>query len=196
MLKEMTSRSVHNHAVQFYASDHTLGTTVATFLAEGLVQGQPAIIIATPPHRAAVVEHLRGKSIDCDAAIRDGDLLLLDAHETLDLFMVGDELQDTVFFDKVERLIEQVLNGRQGVLRVYGEAVDVLWRAGKSESAIELEKLWNRLAVKYELFVLCGYSLANFYQEPDGLLTLSAQHSHVVTEPSSVISFPARAEKT
>lgn len=197
MLNAMAStHSAHHHAVQFYASDHTLFTTVATFLAEGLVAGQPAIIIATPTHRAAIVEHLYGKLIDCDAAIRNGDLLLLDAQETLDRFMIGDEPQATLFFDNVGRLIDQVLNGRQAVLRAYGEMVDVLWRAGQSESAIKLEMLWNRLAVRYRFSLLCGYSLGNFYKQPDGMLTVSAQHSHVVTEPSSVISFPTRAERT
>jgi MEDS: MEthanogen/methylotroph, DcmR Sensory domain len=130
-----TARSTHHHAVQFYSSDKTLFTTVATFLAEGMVAGQPAIVIATPAHRAAIVEHLCGKSIDCDRAIRDGNLLLLDAQETLDLFMIDDEPHATVFFDNVGRLIDQALNGRKSA---YGEMVDVLWRAGKPESAIKL----------------------------------------------------------
>ena len=156
---------------------------MATFLAEGMVAGQPAIVIATPAHRAAIVEHLRGKSIDCGRAIREGNLLLLDAQETLDLFMIGDEPHATVFFDNVGRLIEQALNGRKMVLRAYGEMVDVLWRAGKSESAIKLEMLWNRLAVKYRFSLLCGYSLGNFYKQPDGMLMVSAHHSHVVSDP-------------
>ena len=190
-----TAHAAHNHAVQFYASDKTLFTTVATFLAEGLDAGQPAMMIATPPHRSAIVEHLRGRSIDCDRAVRDGSLLLLDAQETLDLFMIGDEPHATLFFDNVGRLIEQALNGRKTVVRAYGEMVDVLWRSGRSESAITLEMLWNRLAVKYRFSLLCGYSLGNFYKRPDGMLTISAQHSHVVSEQSRVINFPARAEK-
>ena len=179
-----TADSAHNHAVQFYSSDETLFTTVATFLAEGLVAGQPAMIIATPAHGAAIVEHLRGRSIACDRAVRDGNLLLFDAQETLDLFMIGGEPHATLFFDNVGRLIEQALNRRKTVLRAYGEMVDVLWRSGKSESAITLEMLWNRLAVKYPFSLLCGYSLGHFYKQPDGMRTISAQHSHVVAEPS------------
>src|SRR5688572_25239124 len=115
--------SAHNHAVQFYSSDKTLFTTVATFLAEGLVAGQPAMIIATPAHGAAIVEHLRGRAIDCDRAVRDGNLLLLDAQETLDLFTLGGEPHAALFFDNVGRLIEQALNRRKTVLRAYGEMV-------------------------------------------------------------------------
>ena len=189
------AHAAHNHAVQFYSSDKTLFTTVTTFLAEGLAAGQPAMIIATPEHRTAIVEHLRSKSIDCDRAVRDGSLVLLDAQETLDLFMIGDEPHATLFFDNVGRLIEQTLNSRKTVLRAYGEMVDVLWQSGKSESAITLEMLWNRLAVKYRFSLLCGYSLGNFYKQPDRMLTVSAQHSHVVSEPSRVMNFPARAQK-
>jgi len=188
-----TARSAPNHAVQFYASDHTLFTTVATFLAEGLAAGQPAIVIATPAHRTAIVEHLCGKLIDCDQAIRDGDLVLLDAQETLDLFMIGDDPEPTLFFDNVGRLIEQVLNGRATVIRAYGEMVDVLWRAGKSEPAITLEMLWNRLAIKYPFSLLCGYSLGNFYKQPDRMALVSEQHSHVLSGGSKVIDFPTRA---
>lgn len=189
------SAAAHNHAVQFYASDSTLFTTVAAFLAEGLTSGQPTLIIATPAHRAAIVEHLCGRLIDCDRAIRDGDLLLLDAQSTLDLFMIDGEPQPTMFFDNVGRLIEQALNGHQSVLRAYGEMVDVLWRAGRAEAAIKLEILWNRLAAKYRFSLLCGYSLGNFYKQPQGIDLVCAHHSHVVSEASRVTSFPSRAEK-
>ena len=39
--------------------------------------------------------------------------------------------------------------------------------------------------------LLRGYSLGNFYKQPEGMLTVSAQHSHFVSEPSRVINFPA-----
>jgi hypothetical protein len=73
----------HHHAVQFYGSDSSLFTTVAGFLGQGLVDGQPAIVIATPAHGAGILEHLRGRLIDVEQAQRAGELLVLDAHETL-----------------------------------------------------------------------------------------------------------------
>jgi len=74
-------QSRHHHAVQFYGTDESLFTTVAGFLAEGLAAHQSAIIIATPPHRRGIVEHLCGRSIDCKKATHDGDLMLLDAEK-------------------------------------------------------------------------------------------------------------------
>src|SRR5688572_2325289 len=168
------------HAVQFYATETTLFDTVATFLGEGLRAAQPAIMIATPSHRAAIVERLCGAMIDCDRAIRDGDLVLLDAQATLDLFMVDDEPHPALFHDNVGRLIEQLLNGRQVVLRAYGEMVDVLWKEQRADAAIKLELLWNQLASTYRFSLLCGYSLGSFYKQPGGLEAVRACHSHVV----------------
>src|SRR5687767_6777768 len=80
---------LHKHSVQFYADDASLFTTVATFLAEGLAAGQPAVVIATAGHRASIIAYLSDRLIDCDRAIKEGALVMLDAHETLDTFMIG-----------------------------------------------------------------------------------------------------------
>jgi hypothetical protein len=188
--------AVHHHAVQFYAADSTLCQTVANFLAEGLVKGEPALVVATAPHRIEIVEHLGARLIDCNRAIREGDLLLLDAQATLDLFMVDGDVKATMFFDNVARVLDQTLNGRKTALRAYGEMVDLLWRSGWQEAALKLETLWNQLALRYRFSLLCGYSLSNFYAQPEAIDRVCTHHSHVVSDPSKVLRFPARAERT
>jgi hypothetical protein len=181
---------LHHHAVQFYGTDQSLFRTVAGFLSEGLVTGQPAIVIATPSHREAIVAHLKERLIDCDKAARSGDLLLLDAEETLDLFMVGDSPDGNLFDTNIGRLIDQTLNGRQRtVLRAYGEMVDVLWKQGRTDAAIALEILWNKLALKYNFALLCGYAMGSFYKQTQHLDAVVAQHSHVVANDTSVVPF-------
>jgi DcmR-like sensory protein len=88
---EPISADTHHHAVQFYRDEDSLFTTVAGFLSEGLVAHQPAVVIATLSHRAAIEEHLCGRLINCAKARRDGDLVMLDAEETLGQFMIGDK---------------------------------------------------------------------------------------------------------
>jgi DcmR-like sensory protein len=180
----------HHHAVQFYGTDDSLFATVARFLAEGFVLGQPALLIATAAHQAGIVEHLCGRLIDCDRAIRNGDLVILDAEATLDLFMIGDSPDESLFDENVGRLIDQAINGRQQlVLRAYGEMVDVLWKQGRCEAAIKLEILWNKLAVKYNFALLCGYSMGSFYKESKKLERVIAQHTCVVQPDANVIPF-------
>jgi hypothetical protein len=186
----------HHHAVQFYGTEQSLCATVAGFLAEGLVTGQPALVIATAPHTDAIVEHLNGRLIDSERAIRTGDLILLDAEATLDLFMIGDAPDAALFAENMGRLIDQAVNGRTGiVLRAYGEMVDVLWKQGRTESAIKLEILWNKLGLKYNFALLCGYSMGSFYKQSKQLDRVIAQHTHVIDDQSKVVSFPSRRSR-
>jgi hypothetical protein len=176
----------HHHAVQFYGNEQSLFTTVAGFLGEGLISGQPAI-----------VEHLCGRLIDCESARRSGSLLLLDAEDTLGQFMVGDAPDPDLFEQNVGRLIRQIVDGRgRPLVRAYGEMVDVLWKQGRPEAAIKLEILWNKLALKHRFALLCGYAMGNFYKQARHLEDVCAQHTQLLphdTNDAKVIVFePSR----
>jgi hypothetical protein len=184
----------HHHAVQFYGSDNSLFVTVAGFLGEGLIAGQPAIVIATAAHTAAIEEHLCGRLIDCDTARRNGDLVMLDADATLDLFMIGESPNEQLFNHNVGGIIEQVLGGRRNTtIRAYGEMVDVLWKQGRSQAAIDLEILWNKLALRYNFALLCGYAMGSFYKQTKQLEEVAKLHSHVVE--TNILPFEAKGRR-
>jgi hypothetical protein len=172
----------HHHAVQFYGDDESLFTTVAGFLSQGFVDGHPAIVIATEDHRVAILDHLRGRLIDVDKAQQMGVLIVLDAQQTLDLFMVHGSPDQERFEASVGKLIAEVLDGREDriLIRAYGEMVDVLWKEGKPEAAIRLEMLWNKLAQQHGFALLCGYAMGNFYKETKGFEAICREHTHVV----------------
>lgn len=172
----------HHHAVQFYGDDESLFTTVAGFLSQGFVDGHPGIVIATEDHRVAILDHLRGRLIDVDKAQQMGVLIVLDAQQTLDLFMVQGSPDQERFEASVGKLIAEVLDGREDriLIRAYGEMVDVLWKEGKPEAAIRLEMLWNKLAQLHGFALLCGYSMGNFYKETKGFEAICREHTHVV----------------
>jgi hypothetical protein len=180
----------HHHAVQFYSTETSLFETVAGFLAEGLVSRQPAIVVATPVHRAGIIDHLCNRMIDCAKALRDGELVILDAEETLDLFMISDRPDYDLFEHNIGRLIQLSLNGRKRVvIRAYGEMVDLLWKQGRTDAAIQLEIFWNRLASKYNFALLCGYAMGSFYKQTQHLDDVCALHSHVVATDKNVVPF-------
>jgi KaiC/GvpD/RAD55 family RecA-like ATPase len=176
----MRTKPRHEHVVQFYGSDRSLVTTVAGFLAEGLAVGEPAIVVATSAHCAGIVAALGELLIDCGRAVRNGDLILLDADATLDLFLVGNTPSPELFEENLGRLIEQATNGRETVVRAYGEMVDVLWKQGRSEAAINLEILWNALSLKYHFTLLCGYAMGSFDKQTARLKDVIAQHTRVI----------------
>jgi hypothetical protein len=110
--------------------------------------------------------------------------------------MIGDAPDAALFAENMGRLIDQAVNGRTGiVLRAYGEMVDVLWKQGRTESAIKLEILWNKLALKYNFALLCGYSMGSFYKQSKQLDRVIAQHTHVIDDQSKVVSFPSRRSR-
>jgi hypothetical protein len=172
-----------SHAVQFYGSDDHLCETVGAFVAEGLLLGQPAIIIAMSDHRTAILDNLNARRIDVAEARRLGDLVCMDAEDTLAAFMADDGPDAAAFRAHVGQVIEQTMIGRQQqTLRAYGEMVDVLWRQGKPEQAIKLEILWNELAQTHRFNLLCGYSMGHFYKHAEYADRVRAEHTHVVSD--------------
>lgn len=172
----------HHHAVQFYGHEASLFTNVAAFISEGLAEGQPAIVVATPTHTPRIFERLRDRSVDVDGARRSGELVVLDAHETLALFIRDGWPDATAFEANVGSLMDRVFAGRPGrtLARAYGEMVNVLWKDGREEAAIQLEILWNRLARRYPFALLCGYSMELIAKKTDLFEEVCRQHTHIV----------------
>lgn len=171
------------HIVQFYDSEAYLAATVSDYLAAGLRSGQPVVAIATAEHRDAFSLRLRSKGFDLDFATESGQLIMLDAHETLAEFMSG-SVPDAQRF---KRAIGDVLSRSESgtthtVTRAYGEMVDVLWKEGNVEGAIRLEELWNDLAVSHSFSLLCAYAMSNFHREAHapGFEAICRQHLHVI----------------
>jgi hypothetical protein len=172
----------HHHAVQFYENDSSLFATVAGFLSQGLVEGHPAILIATAEHTAAILDHLNSRMIDVAKARALGELTVLDAHQTLAMFMVDDKPDPVRFESSIGRVIGSLLQGRseRTLVRAYGEMVDVLWKDGREDAAIQLELLWNSLAGRYGFALLCGYAMGNFFKQTDRFEEVCRQHTHII----------------
>jgi hypothetical protein len=174
----------HHHAVQFYGDESELFSTVGTFLSEGLVSSQPAIVIATPAHNDAILDALSSHLIDVARARHLGDLVMLDAEETLGTFMHNGMPDSKLFQRAIGDQIEQTVRGRgRTPLRAYGEMVDMLWRRGQTDAAIRLEVLWNELASLHTFSLLCGYAIGNFYKEASQFEDVVRQHTHVIGTP-------------
>ena len=143
------------HFVQFYEKQSFLSSVVADFLGEGISGGQQAVVIATPPHRRAFTDELAARGVQAD-----GRLILLDAEETLALFMDGGQPDEQRF----KAVVGGVLEPRA---RAYGEMVDVLARAGNVDAAIRLEELWNDVVDERKISLLCAYPIDTFAKHSD-----------------------------
>jgi MEDS: MEthanogen/methylotroph, DcmR Sensory domain len=143
------------HAVRFYGSEGELASSAGRHLAGGLEAGAIAIAIATPPHRAAMRARMAAYCDPAGARAR-GDLVVLDADEMLRLFLIGSHPDPGGFDLIIGGLIRRAATAGRPV-RLYGEMVAVLWDAGHTRAAIELEGLWNDLGRRLPFSLLCGY---------------------------------------
>lgn len=175
-----------NHLVQFYDSENFLAQSVAEFLETGLEQGEPLVVIATPPHWRAFALCLTAKGRDVDAAVRTGQLTIRDAHATLSEFLLGDMPDGERFRSVVGDLFDRVSRRHPGTVRAYGEMVDLLWRAGNARAALRLEQLWNELSTSFRFSLLCAYDARNSFddQAGGGAAAVCSAHTHVVTPES------------
>jgi len=179
--KEPVRQAGHFHAVRFYEDAQSLSRMVATFVAEGFIESLPAIIIATPEHRDAIIDKLNAMSFDLDDLERRGDLIVLDAGDTLAQFMVDGMPNAEKFETAMLLVIDRACRERQGcVIRAYGEMVDVLWKDGHEAAAVRLEMLWNQLANTRKFSLLCGYSMGSFYKDA-AFDAICHQHTHVLS---------------
>lgn len=179
--QELLAKPSHHHLVQFYDKPAFLAKSVGAFIGSGLRNQEAAVIIAKPAHREAFIQTLEADGLNASARVKNGQLLLLDAAQTLATFVVGGAIKQRLFEESMGRLLEP-LRDRFPRTRAYGEMVGLLWDAGNSEATVELERLWNELAGKYSFSLLCGYRQETFFaqEHSQGYQSICQHHSHVL----------------
>jgi hypothetical protein len=161
-----TPPGVVEHAVQFYRTDEFLRSAVVDYLAAGLSIGQPAIVVATEPHRRAFAHALRSRGLDTEEILGEREVVWFDARETLSAFMEGARPNRELFMSTVGRVFDKLLRKRSYlIVRGYGEMVDLLWKDGNIDGAIAVEELWNELANSYSFSLLCAYAVDDRLKE-------------------------------
>jgi hypothetical protein len=169
------------HLVHFYETEDALASAVAKFVGGGLSVGNVVTTIATSEHTQAVQRLLGAAGVDVDAVRASGQLLILDAHETLGKVMRDGEPDPRLF----EAVVGDLMAEREALasgagMRAYGEMVDVLWKRGEKSAALRLEELWNDLQMRRSFALLCAYSMGKFYKEPATIHSVCATHTEVV----------------
>jgi hypothetical protein len=82
-------------------------------------------------------------------------LIFFDAVSLLANVMGEGDPDESRFMDVLGNRIKKA--AQEGRVRVFGEMVPLLWAAGKYDAAVRLKALWNKLWVKHQLSLMCGY---------------------------------------
>jgi signal transduction histidine kinase len=172
--------STTSHAVVFYEDPSTLFESVAAFFKGGLDADERVVAITTAAHRGGITSRLGLATMA--HATATGQLVWLDAHETLERFMNGSEVDVDRFRELIGGIVRDLRAKAPGArIRAFGEMVDVLWRAGSSNAALRLEDLWNDVSQQHSFGLLCAYGMGCF--DGASYAQICAKHSHVF--PSS-----------
>src|SRR5262245_57572381 len=172
----------HGHAVQFYDNEQFLAAAIADYLAAGLNAGDVVIVIATATNRAEFDRRLKRRGIDTDSDSGRSRVTWMDARQTLATFMKDSLPDKDLLRSNVTAVIERgVRAARPRQVRAYGEMVDVLWKEGNVDGALELELLWNDLLLEHRFSLLCAFSMGNFQTASHSAAfdRIVGQHTHV-----------------
>lgn len=184
-LKPLLARSVpatcKDHIVQFYQTDAFLSEAVAHYIRTGLDLGEAVVIIATTAHLSAFTEELSRVGCRVDGARASGQLLFLDAAETLAQLLV-DGMPDWNRFRLIVGGIIETMQTRFASVRAYGEMVDILRSAGNAAGMVCLEQYWNDLAASMTFALLCSYNSDAFSDDTQATAfdAVCKAHSHVL----------------
>ena len=169
-----------DHVCQVYDDDDAFVEQLTGFVGHGLWNGEAALVIATNAHLEGLESRLRATGLDLAHLRGDDRFITLNPDATLAQFMV-DGWPDRAQFDAVimAALSRAKRNGR--AVRGFGEMVGLLWAAGHYAATVRLEALWQELAVRESIQVLCSYSRGAYMSGPAAARAeIEASHSRAL----------------
>lgn len=180
LIREPAGHHGQPHLVQLYPDESFLYELVGEYLAGGVARGEGLVVIATPAHRAGFAQELERLGVASADAEARGQVLWLDAEETLTQLMAGGGLDWQRFHAAIGGLIAR-LRLDYPTVRAYGEMVDILWQRGEQDTALRLEEFWNELAALQTFTLLCAYRMDPLEAaEPGAMECVCRVHTHLI----------------
>ena len=144
-----------DHFVQFYASDAELLEGLVPYLRRGYEAGAGVIVIASPHHEQMLRDRWSEEGFTTDPA----RCVFLDAARMLQSICVDGWPHEDLFEVHVGTLVARMA-AEHGDVVGFGEMVALLWADGKRAAAVQLERLWNKLAGRVKFSLYCAYPMS------------------------------------
>lgn len=145
------------HFAQLHKDPQVLADAVGVFVENGLLRSEAVLIIAPPYQIPSYLQCLQHSDKPMQMWQKTGQLTVLDGPLLMGRFMKNDMPVWEEFRETLAPVLEDRMSGQWKGMRVYGELVNDLWRAGHTAAAIRLEEYWNELARLYQFCLFCGY---------------------------------------
>ena len=172
---------VGSHIVQVCQNKTSQAEAIANYIKEGLLNDEAVVVFAGAVLRKAVISKMDALGLDMQAFKNKDQIKFFDAEFLLSAFLIDGVLEEQVFQESIGFPI-QAAQLQYGKVRAIGGMMDVLWKKGQYDTAMQLEDLWNDLSQKQEFSLLCSYSLdsldTNAYDE--SLEWILRCHKHLI----------------
>lgn len=169
------------HFVQVCQNLTSQAEILTQYIIEGLTNGEGIVIIARVGLRKALSAKFKDLGLDLNDLKAQGKIRIFDADFMLSLFNFDDTV-DRAAFEKC--VLPPVLETKLkfGKVRAFGEMVDILWKDGWQDLAIELEGWWGEICEEHNLMLLCTYLLESLdpAEYNHSLKRICNTHNHLV----------------
>jgi DNA-binding NarL/FixJ family response regulator len=171
----------HRHDVVFCSSDEVLVAAFSRFIAGVLDRGNTVIVLVTEAHDRGLQRTLQASQVDVALAIRQKRYVSVSITELLAKVMVNGCPDPTRFVNAAEELLTEVARraGQHAEIAACGECSPTVWADGNVEAAIQLEQLWDEIAMSRQMDILCAYPLAARDESVPAVRRLCAEHTAV-----------------
>ena len=150
------------HRAQFYVNDGYLCQAAAQFLAGGLRDGHPIVVITSSRRRDLIASQLGASGFDLAPLGASGQAAVCDASDVLAQFMTDGVPDRARFTTVVSSLLDRCGTAPERATHVYGDIGEALCRDGNASGAIQIEQLWNELSNARRFSLMCPYALSSF----------------------------------
>lgn len=154
-------RAHFDHSVELYGSDELFVQSICRTLEQPLRSGDAVIAIVSAEHCALMEAALTAAGIDMAAACADGRFTALDMADTALELLVHGRPDEARFEALATDLITSAAHAGRKVV-VFGEMVALLCSLGNTQAAVDLERMWNRLADRLAFRLICAYPISQF----------------------------------
>lgn len=181
-LRKAETRS---HELELYSDDAAFVVGFTRFIKASLKAGNAVIVVATETHLKDLRTTLQARGVDIVAAIEQGRYIPLDVAHSLSTFMVNG-LPDPARFQKAAgdlvAAAAKASKGERSRVAACGECAPTLWAQGWADAAVQVEHLWDEIAVNCNVDILCGYVLNSFRREQERHIyeRICAEHSAII----------------
>jgi MEDS: MEthanogen/methylotroph, DcmR Sensory domain len=170
------------HLLRFDGPGDAPSSTLLAFIARGVNRGEGVLTITTPRREDGLRRGLSELGADAASAEKEGRLVWLDSEESL--AAIAPDRPEWRRFDELVGTCLRKIDRAFGCagLRVYGDMVGLLWKAGRFQDLVRLEEFWNRLRDEIGFSLYCGYPIDVFGPEfrMSSVDSILCAHTHVI----------------